>query len=199
MPTPEAVSLDDYRKYHAVTKTDPHLQAAHAIAPWLAIWDDHEVVDDYRGLHAPAGQTTRVIQVATRRCVQGLLRAHAVASSRWARWGANAAIPTRGIRESGSVRPSRHAPVPKRPSVPDSGWPRTPALGFVRCGRSPTVQCWAVPKSPGSPEGFGAWPTKWNFVVQTTQVTPYERLAERRAQILVRSLGCLSGISRKAP
>lgn len=62
MPTPEATSLDDYRKCHAATKTDPHLQAAHAIAPWLAIWDDHEVFDDYRGLHVPVGQTTEAFR-----------------------------------------------------------------------------------------------------------------------------------------
>jgi len=34
--------LDDYRTRHAQYKTDPDLQAAHAAAPWLCTWDDHE-------------------------------------------------------------------------------------------------------------------------------------------------------------
>lgn len=47
----EAITLDDYRIIHAQYKTDADLQAAHACAPWLFIWDDHEVVNDYANLH----------------------------------------------------------------------------------------------------------------------------------------------------
>ncbi len=41
-PTTEIVSLSDYRTRHAQYKADPDLQAAHASAPWLCTWDDHE-------------------------------------------------------------------------------------------------------------------------------------------------------------
>lgn len=41
------VTLDDFRRRYALYKSDPDLQAAHAAAPWLAIWDDHEVENDY--------------------------------------------------------------------------------------------------------------------------------------------------------
>lgn len=41
--------LRTYRLRHALYKTDPDLQAAHAAAPWMVIWDDHEVVNDYSG------------------------------------------------------------------------------------------------------------------------------------------------------
>jgi alkaline phosphatase D len=41
------VTLDDYRARHALYKTDPDLQAAHAACPWLLTWDDHEVENDY--------------------------------------------------------------------------------------------------------------------------------------------------------
>ncbi len=37
------VTLDDYRARYALYKSDPDLQAAHAVAPWFNIWDDHEV------------------------------------------------------------------------------------------------------------------------------------------------------------
>jgi alkaline phosphatase D len=41
------VTLDDFRRRYALYRSDPDLQAAHAAAPWLAIWDDHEVENDY--------------------------------------------------------------------------------------------------------------------------------------------------------
>lgn len=43
----EPYTLADYRNRYAQYKTDPQLQAAHAAFPWLAIWDDHEVDNDY--------------------------------------------------------------------------------------------------------------------------------------------------------
>jgi len=41
-PPVETVTLSDYRLRHAQYKSDPNLQAAHASAPWLCTWDDHE-------------------------------------------------------------------------------------------------------------------------------------------------------------
>jgi alkaline phosphatase D len=43
-------TLADYRNRYALHKSDPHLQAAHAAAPWLLVWDDHEVDNDYAAL-----------------------------------------------------------------------------------------------------------------------------------------------------
>ncbi len=43
----ECVSLADYRRRYAQYKSDPDLQAAHAIAPWLVVPDDHEVENNY--------------------------------------------------------------------------------------------------------------------------------------------------------
>jgi alkaline phosphatase D len=45
------LTLDDYRARYALYKSDPDLQAMHASAPWLMTWDDHEVQNDYAGLH----------------------------------------------------------------------------------------------------------------------------------------------------
>ncbi len=45
-----ARTLDGYRDRHAQYKSDPALQAAHAACPWLVVWDDHEVENDYAGL-----------------------------------------------------------------------------------------------------------------------------------------------------
>jgi alkaline phosphatase D len=42
-------ALDDYRERYAQYKSDALLQAAHAACPWLLVWDDHEVDNDYAG------------------------------------------------------------------------------------------------------------------------------------------------------
>jgi alkaline phosphatase D len=44
---PTAMNLTSYRLRHAVYRTDPDLQAAHAAAPWIVTWDDHDVADNY--------------------------------------------------------------------------------------------------------------------------------------------------------
>ncbi|MFZ5542967.1 MAG: alkaline phosphatase D family protein [Pseudomonadota bacterium] len=43
-------TLAQYRARYAQYKSDPALQAMHAAAPWLLVWDDHEVENDYAGL-----------------------------------------------------------------------------------------------------------------------------------------------------
>ena len=43
----EATDLRTYRNRYAQYRTDPDLQALHEAAPCLAIWDDHEVQNDY--------------------------------------------------------------------------------------------------------------------------------------------------------
>ena len=43
----EPVNLGDYRNRYALYRSDLDLQAIHAAFPWVAIWDDHEVDNDY--------------------------------------------------------------------------------------------------------------------------------------------------------
>ena len=44
---PETTTLAGYRQRHAQYKTDADLQAAHAVAPWLVVWDDHELDNNW--------------------------------------------------------------------------------------------------------------------------------------------------------
>jgi len=44
---PETRTLADYRRRHAQYKTDPDLQAAHAVAPWAVVFDDHDVENNW--------------------------------------------------------------------------------------------------------------------------------------------------------
>lgn len=48
----EALTLDDYRRRYALYKSDRALQAAHAMAPWIVTWDDHEVSNNYAEAHS---------------------------------------------------------------------------------------------------------------------------------------------------
>ena len=43
----ECLTLADYRERHAQYKGDALLQRAHRHAPWIVVWDDHEVQNDY--------------------------------------------------------------------------------------------------------------------------------------------------------
>ncbi len=45
----EPMDLDGYRTRYATYLGDTDLQASRAAAPWLAIWDDHEVENNYTG------------------------------------------------------------------------------------------------------------------------------------------------------
>ncbi|MBF0162120.1 MAG: alkaline phosphatase D family protein [Magnetococcales bacterium] len=49
---PAAHTLQAFRARYALYKSDPLLQAMHAQCPWLVIWDDHEVENDYAGRHS---------------------------------------------------------------------------------------------------------------------------------------------------
>jgi len=50
----EPKTLSQYRERYAQYKSDPLLQAAHAAHPWILMWDDHEVVNDYANDLEPA-------------------------------------------------------------------------------------------------------------------------------------------------
>jgi alkaline phosphatase D len=66
--TSEIRTLDDYRARYAQTKTDPALKAAHAAAPWIVTWDDHEVDNNYAGLIGENGMESEE-QMRLRRAV----------------------------------------------------------------------------------------------------------------------------------
>ena len=43
----ECATVEQYRERYALYHTDPLLQAAHALVPWIITWDDHEIDNDY--------------------------------------------------------------------------------------------------------------------------------------------------------
>jgi len=47
LQTAAPVDLAGYRRRYGEYKADPALRAAHAAAPWVCTWDDHEVANNY--------------------------------------------------------------------------------------------------------------------------------------------------------
>ena len=45
-PIHEIVTLDDYRKRHALYKTDKDLQLLHSSKAMVPVWDDHEFTNN---------------------------------------------------------------------------------------------------------------------------------------------------------
>ena len=56
----EAFTLDDYRYRYSLYQLDPDLQAAHASAPFVVSFDDHEVSNDWAGFWNEAGALAEV-------------------------------------------------------------------------------------------------------------------------------------------
>ena len=42
-------TLDEYRAKYRLGQSDKNLQAMHAAVPFVSVWDDHEVEDNYAG------------------------------------------------------------------------------------------------------------------------------------------------------
>jgi alkaline phosphatase D len=59
MPAGEASTLADYRLRYATYRSDVDLQAAHAAHPFIAVWDDHEVINDWWRDGAPGHLAAR--------------------------------------------------------------------------------------------------------------------------------------------
>lgn len=54
VPAGEAVTLDEYRQRYATYRSDIDLQDVHRRHPFIAVWDDHELVNDASTSGAPA-------------------------------------------------------------------------------------------------------------------------------------------------
>jgi alkaline phosphatase D len=55
---PEPTTLEAYRDRYGQYKGDAALQAAHAAHPWIPVWDDHEVENNYAGDDPEGGGPT---------------------------------------------------------------------------------------------------------------------------------------------
>ena len=54
-PEHETITLDDYRRRYRTYRSDRWLRAAHAMHPFITVWDDHEVANDRWSIPGPGG------------------------------------------------------------------------------------------------------------------------------------------------
>lgn len=59
----EIVSLEQYRNRYALYKSDTDLQSAHASAPFIVTWDDHEVENNYASTISGKGESPQLFLV----------------------------------------------------------------------------------------------------------------------------------------
>lgn len=64
--TTEVRTVEQYRARYAQYKSDPALQHAHAICPWVVTWDDHEVDNNYAGTVGENGMESTEQMLARR-------------------------------------------------------------------------------------------------------------------------------------
>lgn len=62
LPEGTVTDLDQYRLRYATYKADPDLRAAHAAVPFLCMWDDHEVTNNYAGDTDPEGSPAAAVR-----------------------------------------------------------------------------------------------------------------------------------------
>ena len=110
----EPMTLGAYRNRHAVYKSDPYLQATHAAFPWLVVFDDHEVENNWAGPFDQNGTAPELFLPRRAAGVPGLLRAHAASRPIHPARAGHPAVPADPVRRSGRVQHARHPPVPRR-------------------------------------------------------------------------------------
>ena len=178
-PVAEARSLTDYRLLHAVYKSDPDLQAAHAHCPWLLMWDDHEFSNDYskensERIQDPAVFATRKAEAYQAYYEHMPVRASAMPDSdhkmimfqnlNYGDLMEMAILDSRQFRDPIACQtPERHAgrvlDVTQCAEMQD---PKRSMLGAAQ-------ERWF--------RDFGRWPMRWNVIAQTLMLAPFDQIA----------------------
>ena len=116
---PETVTLEGYRQRHAQYKSDADLQAAHAAAPWLVVWDDHEVDNNWadevpeNADPAQLNDSAGNFRSPEGGRIQGLLREHAPACTVCSRRRRHEDLPHGPVGPAGKLPHDGHPPVPR--------------------------------------------------------------------------------------
>lgn len=174
----EALALADYRKLYAQYRQDAHLRNAHALLPWIVLWDDHEVVNDWGPEHflpssrnAPMSDGAyRVRQRDARKAFleHMPLRAALSGSEEPVFYEQNVIGKLLELNRL-DVRSYRDRPVcienldKEFADCPDAHDPQRSLLGSAQ-------EAWLY-------EHFGTSGCRWNCLVQATVMAPFDRKA----------------------
>lgn len=174
---PAPVDLDGYRVRYATYRLDPLLQTAHAAAPWIVTWDDHEVINDYADLADQHNSDPAIMARRRAAAYQAYyefmpLRAYSRPNGpdmrlyRTLDWGRLAQFQVLDDRQYRSPRGCQsHVRGEMSVSVvkdcPDLHDPKATILGMPQ-------EKWLL-------DTLSAPKARWNILTQQTQITPYPR------------------------
>lgn len=167
-------TLLDYRLQHASYKLDADLRASHAAHPWLLMWDDQEIRNDYDGWTDPEGEWNPAQFLAVReRAYRAYFEHLPVSPKRMPRglgmamfnavqWGSLAQIVLLDTRQYRSPLPcSDPFRAPKGRVVwhcPELHAPEQSMLGAVQ---ERWLSQWLAQSTQ-----------RWQLITQTTQISP---------------------------
>ena len=175
---PEPFDLPGYRARYASYKLDPLLQAAHAAAPWMTIWDDHEVANDYAGqwdqhYGDPARFLMRRAAAYQAYWEHMPLRRMSHPAGPWARlyrrldWGRLARIVLLDDRQYRDDRPCQPAP--------DAAGKRAYDYLVADCANrhDPKLSMLGAPQERWLNGELAGQKAQWNLLAQQTLMTPF--------------------------
>jgi alkaline phosphatase D len=177
--SPEPYTLEDYRARHALYRSDPDLQAAHAACPWIVTWDDHEVDNDYAD-DRPEDGMDREAFLERRAAAYRAYYEHMPLPPRMQPDGPRMRIHTHldwgslarfAILDTRQYRSWQACPRPGRRggsnTIDIEKCPRLPAPGRSMLGRA--QERWLERTLAESPAA-------WNLVAQTTPMAQFDQL-----------------------
>ncbi len=175
----DAVTLDDYRRRYVLYKSDPDLQAAHAVAPWAVIWDDHEVANDYAADHSETADDPAWF-LARRAGAYKAWYEHMPVPRRMLPLGPHARIHTRlawGSLASINLLDCRQYRTPQ--ACPRPGRGGSNSVDAAACAEltAPGRSMLGETQSAWLRAGLQASRTRWNLIAQQTRMAQWDTQA----------------------
>lgn len=173
-PASEAdFTLADYRQHHASYKLDADLRACHAAHPWLLVWDDHDVVNDYAGDTDPDLPDTQAFLRLRTHAYRAYFEHLPISPSRAPVGPAmrmHAHYPWGQLAEFWTVdtRQHRDPHVCHGVHAPDNGG----LLWRCAAAEAPDRTMLGAEQGAWLAEGLAGSSRAWKFIVQSTQITP---------------------------
>lgn len=175
---PACRTLDDYRQRYAQYLCDPSLQSAHAAAPWLLTWDDHEVANDYSGARDGRSDESPAFLVRRAAAYQAWYEHLPVPPSMAPRADGGIAIHTRhrigrlaslNLLDQRQYRSPQACPVPGRFGGNRLGDACTERLEAARTMLGAAQEQWLE-------QGLAQHPARWTLLAQGTVFSQLDEL-----------------------
>ena len=113
----EIYTVVDYRNRYAQYKSDPDLHAAHASAPFVMTWDDHEVDNDYAGDTDENDTPAEVFLLRRAAAYQAYYESMPLRHSTMPDGPGDAPVPSAPVRNARGLQCARHASVSIQPGL----------------------------------------------------------------------------------